>query len=56
MAQRLADIVGIDFYPRHALASAGPLTLYLDGSKTRRQRRRRTRCCAWAAAGRAAAS
>ena len=35
VAQRLADIVGIDFYPRHALASAGPLSLYLDGSRTR---------------------
>ena len=26
VARRLADIVGIDFYPRHAVASAGPLT------------------------------
>ncbi len=43
VAERLADIVGIDFYPRHALASAGPLTLYLDGSRARRQRRRRER-------------
>ncbi len=34
VAQRLADIVGIDFYPRHALVSAGPLTVYLDGSRT----------------------
>jgi hypothetical protein len=41
VAQRLADIVGIDFYPRHALASAGPLTAYLDGSTRRAQRRRR---------------
>jgi hypothetical protein len=40
VAQRHADIVGIDYYPRHALASAGPLTLYLNGSKTRRQLRR----------------
>jgi hypothetical protein len=32
VARRNADIVGIDFYPRHALARAGPLTLYLDGS------------------------
>ena len=37
VAQRLADIVGVDFYPRHALASAGPLSVYLDGSQTRRQ-------------------
>ena len=35
VAQRLADIVGIDFYPRHALVSAGPLTAYLDGSRRR---------------------
>ena len=31
VASRLADIVGIDYYPRHALAAAGSLTLYLDG-------------------------
>ena len=48
IAQRQADIVGIDYYPRHALASAGPLTLYLDGSKTRRQLRRE-RLLDWAA-------
>ena len=50
VAQRLADIVGVDFYPRHALASAGPLTLYLDGSRARRQRRRRERVLDGAAA------
>ena len=33
VAQRMADIVGIDYYPRHALATLGPKTLYLDGSK-----------------------
>jgi hypothetical protein len=43
VARRLADIVGIDFYPRHALASAGPLSLYLDGSRTPWQQRRRAR-------------
>ncbi len=31
VAQRLADIVGIDYYPRHALVSTGPLTVYLHG-------------------------
>ena len=31
MARRLADIVGIDYYPRHALLGAGPRTVYLDG-------------------------
>ncbi len=43
VAGRLADIVGVDFYPRHALASAGPLALYLDGSRTPWQQRRRAR-------------
>ncbi|HEY1920137.1 MAG TPA: beta-galactosidase [Streptosporangiaceae bacterium] len=50
VAQRHADIVGIDFYPRHALAAAGPLTAYLDGSASRRQRRDRARLSRWAAA------
>jgi hypothetical protein len=40
VAQRLADIVGIDFYPRYALATAGPLTLYLDGTRSPWSRRR----------------
>ena len=50
VARRLADIVGVDFYPRHALASAGPLSLYLDGSRTPWQRRRRERLLDGAAA------
>ena len=33
MAQHMADIVGIDYYPCHALAALGAKTLYLDGSK-----------------------
>lgn len=32
VAQRLADIVGVDFYPRHALAARGGRTAYLTGS------------------------
>lgn len=31
-AQRMADIVGIDYYARHALTAIGSRTLYLDGS------------------------
>jgi hypothetical protein len=51
VAQRLADIVGIDYYPRHALASAGPLTAYLDGSRPgRRKQYRRERLLDRAAA------
>ncbi len=34
LAQRLADIVGVDYYPRHALRSLGPRALYLDGSRS----------------------
>jgi hypothetical protein len=52
VAQRLADIVGVDYYPRHALAAAGPLTAYLDGSRSRRPRRERQQLLAWAAANR----
>jgi Beta-galactosidase len=50
VAQRLADIVGIDCYPRHALASAGPLSVYLDGSQTRRRQRQHRRLLDRAAA------
>ncbi len=32
VAARLADIVGIDYYPRHALVNVGRRTLYLDGA------------------------
>lgn len=32
VARDLADIVGIDFYPRHAVAGLGPFCLYLDGA------------------------
>lgn len=40
VAQRMADIVGIDYYPRHALMTVGTKTLYLDGSKSPWQQRR----------------
>ncbi|GAA3065219.1 hypothetical protein GCM10010464_31960 [Pseudonocardia yunnanensis] len=33
VAAELADIVGIDFYPRHAVTSLGRWSLYLDGAK-----------------------
>jgi hypothetical protein len=32
VAARLADVVGIDWYPRHALVGLGGATLYVDGS------------------------
>jgi Beta-galactosidase len=35
LAGRLADIVGVDCYPRHALAGRGGRTLYLDGAASR---------------------
>jgi glycosyl hydrolase family 42 (putative beta-galactosidase) len=39
LAARLADLVGIDYYPRHALARVGPRTLYLDAAQRPWQRR-----------------
>jgi Beta-galactosidase len=37
VAQNLADIVGVDYYPRQALVRLGHAALYLDGSRRRRQ-------------------
>jgi len=51
VARQLADVLGIDFYPRHALVGAGRVTLYLDGSKSRWQQRQRRQLQGWAAAG-----
>jgi len=48
VAQRLADIVGIDYYPRHALMAVGNKTLYLDGSQSLSHHLRRKRLLAWA--------
>ena len=47
VAQRMADIVGIDYYPRHALMTIGSKTLYLDGSKSPWQQGRRKQLFAW---------
>ncbi len=50
VAQRLADIVGIDYYPRNALVSVGGKTLYLDGGHSLTQEDRRGQLLAWAQA------
>ena len=50
VAQRMADIVGIDYYPRLAVVRAGTRTLYLDGSRSPSHRRARQRLFTWAAA------
>lgn len=50
VAQRLADLVGIDYYPRHALVPVGSKTLYLDGSQSPWQQSRRLQLFAWASA------
>lgn len=47
VAQRMADIVGIDYYPRHALIAVGHRTLYLDGSKSPWQQWRRKQLFEW---------
>lgn len=52
VAQHLADIIGIDYYPRHALLNVGSRTLYLDGNKGSLQNRRRKQLFAWASAHR----
>jgi hypothetical protein len=41
-AQRLADIVGVDYYPRYGLLSLAGRTLYMDGSRLPWQVRRRS--------------
>lgn len=50
VAERLADIVGIDYYPRHAVTSVGPWSVYLDGATSvlpaSRRRRLLTRVAA----------
>jgi len=48
VAQRLADVVGVDFYPRHALLSLGPSSLYLDSSRSPWRLRRLDQLFAWA--------
>jgi hypothetical protein len=50
VAERLADMIGIDYYPRHALFPLGSKTLYLDGSQSLWQQRRRKQVFAWARA------
>ncbi|HEU5348739.1 MAG TPA: beta-galactosidase [Ktedonobacterales bacterium] len=50
VARRIADIIGIDYYPRQALVRVGGRTLYLDGSASRWQVARRERLWAWACA------
>jgi hypothetical protein len=48
LAQRLADMVGIDYYSRNALVPVGGRTLYLDGSQGAWQKQRRKQLLAWA--------
>ena len=48
VAQQLADVVGIDYYPRHALLSLGATTLYLHGEDAAGNQRRRRALFAWA--------
>jgi hypothetical protein len=43
VALELGDILGIDSYPRHAVAASGSWSLYLDGADGRLPRRRRRR-------------
>lgn len=49
LAMRLADMVGVDYYPRNALVRVGRRTLYLDGSHGRQEARSRKQLLDWAA-------
>ena len=50
VAQRLADWIGIDYYPRNALVKLGSQTLYLDGSQSATQQARLKQLFTWAGA------
>jgi hypothetical protein len=49
LALRLADLVGIDYYPRNALVNVGGRTLYLDGSQSAWLQTRQKQLFTWAA-------
>ena len=49
LALRLADLVGIDYYPRNALVNVGSRTLYLDGSRSAWLQARQQQLFKWAA-------
>lgn len=49
LAMRLADMVGVDYYPRNALVRVGRRTLYLDGSHGAQESRGRKQLLDWAA-------
>ncbi len=48
VAQHMADILGIDYYPRQALIAAGARTVYLDGAEKPGSGRRLKQLFAWA--------
>jgi hypothetical protein len=50
VAQRLGDMVGIDYYPRNALVKIGSQTLYLDGSQSSTRQPRLKQLLAWVGA------
>ncbi len=50
VAQRLADMVGIDYYPRNALVKVGSKTLYLDGSQSASVQQKLKDLLAWTGA------
>ncbi|MGC2191505.1 MAG: hypothetical protein WA751_04155 [Candidatus Dormiibacterota bacterium] len=48
VAQQLTDVLGIDYYPRHAVLGAGGLALYLDGGRLPWRRGAWRRISRWA--------
>jgi hypothetical protein len=47
VAGGLADVIGVDFYPRHALFNVGSWSAYLDGAARPWQQRRWHQLAAW---------
>lgn len=47
IARSLADVIGVDFYPRHALVSLGSWSAYLDGANRHWQQRPWRQLAAW---------
>jgi hypothetical protein len=51
IARSLADMIGVDFYPRHALSSIGRWSTYLDGAGKPWQHRRWRQLAEWRSGG-----
>jgi hypothetical protein len=51
VARQAANVIGVDFYPRHALFNLGPWSAYLDGAGRAWQQHRWRQLAAWQSGG-----